>query len=119
MPRPRDASGKNSKTRACAAPIKPPSHKHELAANNYTLGALDFAKPQMREIPELIALMLDEVWRLKTIQPDKAQPHKVYVARFYRHQLSTGRRIGQELAKHMATCCRAAIMMEGGNRWQG
>jgi hypothetical protein len=87
-----------------------------LSAPEYSLGPPAFDQPRAREIPELIAMMLEAV----SAAPNSSRTlHKIFTAQFEGRQVSTGRRIGKELAKHMATCCRAAIMMEGGNPYQG
>ena len=119
MPRHARASSRNRRSQSRAVQVSQSSApaasvEHQLKADNFLLSPPDFAKPKVKEIPELIALMLDEVWRHTT-----TQPKKVFVDRFHGYRLSTGRRIGKELAGYMATCCRAAIQMEGGNHWQG
>jgi hypothetical protein len=97
--------------RAPQAPIE-----HKLKANDFWLGALDLAKPPMREIPELITMMLEAIW---------AEPlgdrtvKKKFVARFEGRTLSNGFKIEGTLAEYMAMCCREAQRHYGGNRYQG
>jgi hypothetical protein len=74
------------------------------------------ARPPLTEIPELIGMMLKGIERHGGV-PDL--PKKVVADWFKGQTLSNGRVIEQHLADAMATCCRSAIGMRGGNRWQG
>jgi hypothetical protein len=98
-----------------APPTAPPTVVG-LKADDYSLGTLDFAKPSMKEIPELIHWMLEAVWAA----PEGSRTlHKLFVPQFEGRITSSGFKIGHELAKRMATCCRATILAErGGNRNQ-
>jgi len=90
---------------------------HELKANAFSLSRPDFATPKAREIPELIAWMLEAVWAA----PEGSRTlHKEFTAQFKGRVASSGFVIGKHLAEHMATCSRATILaMKGGNRHQG
>jgi hypothetical protein len=81
----------------------------------FVLDALDFDEPKAKEIPELIALMLDAIERHGGV-PNL--PVKAVASWFIDHRLSNGRTIEPHLARAMATCCRSVIGMKGGNRWQ-
>jgi hypothetical protein len=78
-------------------------------------GTLDFAKPPLREIPELIGMMLAEIKRHGGVP---VLPRKTVAGWFIGRTLSNGWVIGEHLANSMATCCRSVLLMEGGNRWQ-
>jgi hypothetical protein len=89
---------------------------HQLKADDFILSPLDIAKPPMREIPDLISLMLEAIW--DEPKGDRTVVKK-FVARFEGRVMPTsGFKIGKKLAGHMATVCRATIIATGGNRYQ-
>jgi hypothetical protein len=79
---------------------------------NLTVGSPELGAPQMEEIPELIQMMLEAV---RAEPRGSRAPKKVFVERFKGRKTSTGHEIGGVLAECMATCCRATILMKGGN----
>ena|SRR5215831_17111277 len=111
MPRQERASSRNRRTQPRSArPAEPPA-AHELKAPDYSLGSPDIAKPPMREIPELINMMLEAIWGEP--KGDRTVVKK-FAARFEGRVLSSGFKIGKKLAGHMATCCRATTIAGGG-----
>jgi hypothetical protein len=90
---------------------------HDFKVDDYTLGSPDFATPKAREIPELIAWMLEAVWAA----PEGSRTlHKEFTAQFEGRVTSSGFIVGKYLARYMATCSRATILADkGGNRHQG
>jgi len=69
---------------------------HELKANAFSLSRPDFATPKAREIPELIAWMLEAVWAA----PEGSRTlHKEFTAQFKGRVASSGFVIGKHLAE--------------------
>jgi hypothetical protein len=87
-----------------------------LSAPDYLLSPLDFAKPQVKEIPELIAIMLEEIWRRTGGAP--YLPIKVIASWFEGRVLSDKSVITPRLARQMGSICQSVFLRKGGNRWQ-
>jgi hypothetical protein len=87
-----------------------------LSAPDYSLSSPDFADPRVKEIPELIAIMLEEIWRRVGGAPNL--PIKVIASWFAGRTLSDGSVITPRLARQMAAICQSVFLRAGGNRWQ-
>jgi len=88
-----------------------------LPVGNYSLGSPDFGRPKVKEYPEFISVLLKAVEHFginasKGIYPKKEE----LVTYFMQLRLSTGSLISLRQAQALATFCRPAGAMKGGNK---
>jgi hypothetical protein len=88
-----------------------------LQAEKYSLSSPTFGRPKMKEYPEFISVLLKAVEHFGIDASEGIYPKKnELVAYFMQLRLSTGSLISLRQAQALATFCRPAGAMKGGNK---